>query len=735
MSGAAQQSRIHLDTALMALRVGLSPLPPKDDGTKAPLADVLDEDTGLKTWKAYQTIPATEDHVREWYSNGRTGNGLACGYGDLECFEHENRDIYDAYFEVATEAGLGDLVDRIRTGYEEFSPAGGVHWLYRCSERRGNTKLAERPDPADPSKRETLIETRGIGGFIIIAPSNGRVHPSGGAYKLVCGGLKSIATISPDERDELWGLARLFNESAETIEAEPDPDPNPWIMTVTGTRSAFPKQGIRPGDDFTTKMGWGDILEPAGWTIVSTHGDVTYWRRPGKDRGISATTGHTKGFKVFTTSTSFDTKGTYTKLGAHALLHHQGDFKAAVKKLADDGYGTWIDDDGTELPNPVPKVWFEKQKKANQSQGQTRAGAAKLDLSWVSNDFATLADAAKELEDTAYAWDLWIPRGSITAVVSPPGIGKTRIVAEWCKRLWFKELMPDDVASPFPAFTKTLWLPYDRNWRGLVRSFTQFRVPMDAMILPTRRGKPLCLPDFDKPETMEILREIIKVHKPGWVVIDTTTYASAFNTGKPNEAKIAYDPIMDVLMDSGCACLGLTHTNNEGGVLNKRFLERCRVRIDISRPDPDCKERLRVEVTKSDDKIPPARGATFTDTAVVYDTKPPESPPAPKRGRKPTTSPGLAEFLWKYLQPRPAFVMDIVKAARDERLLKSPTTEEPVASISPLYYARDWVARQHPGKIVDEFEMPTTKGKMLKAWQIIDTPLSKQPGGTDEPPF
>ena len=290
----------------------------------------------------------------------------------------------------------------------------------------------------------------------------------------------------------------------------------------------------------------------------------------------------------------------------------------------------------------------------------------------------------------------------ITAIVAPPGVGKTRIVAEWCKRLGPVDQAhahATSMAHPVRRDTKTLWLCYDRNWRGLVRSFTQFGAPGIGDPADAPRQAAL-VPDFDKPETMDILREFIKVHRPGWVVIDTTTYASTFNTGKPNEAKIAYDPIMDVLMETGCPGLGLTHTNNEGGVLNKRFLERCRVRIDITRPDPACKERLRLEVTKSDDKYPPALGATFTDTAVIYDTKPPEAPEAPKRGRKPTTSPGLAEFLCgNTCKPAPAYMVDIVKAARDKGLLKSPTDqEEPKPSISPLYDARDWVARQHPGR-------------------------------------
>src|SRR5262249_23770061 len=155
------------------------------------------------------------------------------------------------------------------------------------------------------------------------------------------------------------------------------------------------------------------------------------------------------------------------------------------------------------------------------------------------------------------------------------------------KRLWFGESMPDGSINPFPKGTKTLWLCYDRNWQGLLRTLKQFGVPPEAILLPTRRGKPMFLPDFDAPETTRVLMRFITSHRPGYVIIDTTTYASMYNTGKPNESKLAYDPLMDVLMETNQAGLGLTHTNREGGVLNRRFLERCRIQIRVSRPDPD----------------------------------------------------------------------------------------------------------------------------------------------------
>ena len=478
-----ESAGVRTDIALLALELGLSPVAPMENGSKRPYADIPDgvdaEGKPKFTWKPYSAAPATAEHIQRWFTNGRASIGLATGYGDVECFEFDNPDTYDAFLETAVEVGLGALVDRIRTGYEEFTPGGGVHWLYYCDERRGNAKLAERPIPGEQHKRDVLVETRGEGGFIIIAPSNGRVHPAGGAYKLVNGGLTSISTLLPAEREELWALARTFDEMPDESAPEGGEQASALRQTVSPD-SNFPDVGKTPGDDFAAQIRWEDILEPFGWRKVFNRGGEIYWRRPDKDHGVSATTGHTdkNALHVFSTSTCFKTEGTYTKLGAFAALSHSGDIGKAIKALAEQGYGTWIDNDGTEKQNPVPKGW--KRTKA--------APREPIDLSWITTDYATLADADRELRDTAYAWDLWIPRGSITAIVADPGVGKTRVVAEWCKRLWFGEPMPDGVANPFPAGTHTLWLCYDRNWRGLVRSFTQFGVPRESVILPARRG-------------------------------------------------------------------------------------------------------------------------------------------------------------------------------------------------------------------------------------------------------
>jgi hypothetical protein len=198
------------EAALAAHAAGLCVLPPKEDGTKAPDADA---------WTRYQSTLSSLAEIEAWYGDGRrSGVGYVTGAvsGNLEGLDFDCLARYRAFVELATAAGLGDLVERIEAGSLEETPGGGRHWSYRCDEIAGNTKLARRLKRPEEMRDEhdttaVLIETRGEGGYIVAAPSNGRVHPSGKPYRQLTGGVATIATITPEDRAELHSLARSFD--------------------------------------------------------------------------------------------------------------------------------------------------------------------------------------------------------------------------------------------------------------------------------------------------------------------------------------------------------------------------------------------------------------------------------------------------------------------------------------------------------------------------------------------
>jgi len=329
--------------AHQALTAGLSVVPPRQDGSKAPVGE----------WKQYQLRLPTGDELDHWYQNGRTGIGIVCGRvsGDLEMLEFEGRAVsggtYADFCEVLEQAGLYPIWSMIEDGYLEATPGGGYHVLYYCEGVSGSQKLARRRNV--DGGIDVLIETKGEGAYTITAPTYGKVHPTGKPWVLRSGGFDQIATITPEQREQIHRIARSFNKLEEPNERHTAPSDN--------------SDDNAPGNIYNNDQAVVDktlaLLEARGWQKVYTKGDVHYLRRPGKNDGISATLGHPDtghGFFVFTTSTEFDSERRYSPFAVYTLLEHGGDWSAAARSLREDGYTDSPDLDVTiKLPEPAPE--------------------------------------------------------------------------------------------------------------------------------------------------------------------------------------------------------------------------------------------------------------------------------------------------------------------------------------------------------------------------------------------
>ena len=178
-----------VNIALPWFEAGCSVVPIKRDGTKAAAGN----------WKRLQQERMTRREVEGTWGRNHTppGVGVVCGLvsGNLEMLELENGYTTATVLEeiefAAERYGVGALWRSLVSGagYIEWTPSNGLHLLYRVSDHPvpGNTKIAQASDPGNRGLLKTRAETRGEGGYVIVAPTPGACHPSGEAWEALYG--------------------------------------------------------------------------------------------------------------------------------------------------------------------------------------------------------------------------------------------------------------------------------------------------------------------------------------------------------------------------------------------------------------------------------------------------------------------------------------------------------------------------------------------------------------------
>jgi hypothetical protein len=326
-----------LDAALSYLAAGISVIPIGLDGTKVPPWDVLPRvpdpekpDSFKHSWKPYQERTATDDEVLKWWARPRPlGVALVCGRvsGGLECLDFDDKLTARRYLTELRRDEPG-LFDRLSL---EDTPAGAHVW-YRCAEVGPNSKLAlpsKRRYAKAGKKYKALIETRGEGGYAVVAGSPAEVHATGKPYRHVGGPrLTKVATIGPADRTVLLRLAMSYDH-------EDGPEPEP-----TGRAGE-----LSPADDYDLRgEPFSDLLPDAHFSAPGR--DEGKVRRPDKERGYSATVGYCRGgrgeplLKVFTTSwPPFEGGKCYGRFHVLRLTKFGGDGAATMRALRERGFG------------------------------------------------------------------------------------------------------------------------------------------------------------------------------------------------------------------------------------------------------------------------------------------------------------------------------------------------------------------------------------------------------------
>jgi len=511
--------------AIAFAEAGISVVPAAMDGTKKPAG----------FWKQYQLHHATREQLDEWFSGSATGLGIITGKvsGNLEMVELEGRAVaegcLDQVRELANESDLGELWELISSGYVELTPSGGIHFLWRIADEPvpTNTKLAQRPGENDSLL--VYSETRGEGGFCITAPSHGLVHPSEKPWVLLKGSPALIPMLSWEEREAIIDLFRSLDQS-------------PKRELVVNKLSNDEKDMSRPWNDFNARGKWDEIL--VGWSVVYSSKGITYWRRPGKSLGISATTGKNDGdnLYVFSTSTTFEAQKPYSKFSAFAHLNHQGDIAEATKALRSQGFGSERRDLIPSLNElMVPNLALVPDIDPDHIQ------PARERSSWYPKPLDIDGEIEQLIPEFLARDDghRLFYKGKINAILGESESGKT-----WVALLGVKQAL--DVGE------KVIYLDFEDSGKGILSRLRSFEISDEKL-------KSFIYANPDQNLTLEERMDLVDAlqeFQPDWIIVDGVNAAMTLlnlELTSNRDATFFSQQLLKPLAQSGAGVITIDH--------------------------------------------------------------------------------------------------------------------------------------------------------------------------------
>lgn len=428
-----------MQIALAAHDAGLSIIPIKSDGSKKPPFG----------WKQFQTERATRDEVRAWFAPGRyQAAAVVCGEvsGWLVMIEMEgwawDADLWPR-FRAAAVAELGEDRWSQITRYIERSPSGGVHFYVRApGVEIGNVKLAMRTRP-DTGERVVAMETRGKGGYSVIAPSTG--HATGLPWTVAQGVLSDIAEVTEHELHVILEAAGTLHEGDdETLSGEAGVSPTPSSLQPADASPGLPAE--RPTvswmdaviEEFNDTLGFHGLLSLLpGWSYLrdeTLNGEtVTRLHRDGSDNEHGAVVFQSNRVAFFSSNCPswaepYDGIGKPTTYDAFTVMMYVekgGNSTPArvevARELRVKGFGpaerhsdgTTVDPDTGEISD------LGATSETDESLEGDGTAPTTLRLRWVEDALANMPPEPEPVVTNL------LRRGEVTVLGAPRAIGKT----------------------------------------------------------------------------------------------------------------------------------------------------------------------------------------------------------------------------------------------------------------------------------------------------------------------
>lgn len=401
-----------LGVARAYVQAGLSVIPVRADGSKAPA------EAG---WRAYSGRLALDPELEAWFAGpGPVGVGVVPGAasGNLAILDLEHKGSESVF-----EQWAGRLPAAVRRRLLDCpivsTPSGGRHVWVRLPEPQDGCRLARY------AGGQTKIEVRGDGHQVLAPGCPAVCHASRRLYEFVNWGWLGDGAAAPLD----WETWYEFLEAAAACN-----EYSPKVAPAAPARSGVPggdPLADDPGTDFNRRASWADTgLFAAGWVWERMTGaDSGFLRRPGKERGISASAGQVtsagNGWPLLwcwtTNGHPFVAEQPYSKFAAYAWLNHGGDFSAAARALLDLGYGK-------ARSSPAAEVRLGELPPAGPAPGPAAPQPPARPFKWLSE----LAHA--EANDK-WIWHGYLSRGGVTLLSALWKAGKSTLLSHLLKHL------------------------------------------------------------------------------------------------------------------------------------------------------------------------------------------------------------------------------------------------------------------------------------------------------------
>jgi len=536
-----------LDYALRLYDQGIITVPVKAD--KRPTVN-------WGSW--YKQAPERVVFETAWRNSPGVGLAVLCGRIELLEADVKNDPTHDIHTRLYQ--ALKDNLDAevFNSLYIQKSPSGGYHFWYKVleGEEHGNYPDLARIEysemdrfeldlPAGASNIGVIVETRGYGGYALIAPS-----PN---YEVMQGSIENLPTLSSEDHELVLMVGRMFNQ----FEPQEIVYQDKQVQPTFGSR--------RPGDIYNEQMGPTELLslvERYGFRRLRQLGENIFLGRPGAknphkhDAKINM---RLNCFVNFSSSVGmFAPMKGYSPFYVYANLVHNGDFKEATKDLAGKGF--------SDKPTIASTIW----------QPVIQAEAPEVTMDEDALFLASLEKDRFSIEKRpniqfnfffVSSTGFYQPVGFPGALITIQGAAKSRKTT--LLGLIIASVLAERrvLNAVYNGGGRVLWIDTEQGemyfWETMWRVHVQSRLTQDEK----DRLYSYCWADKDPSERVSNLKRLIRILQPAVVILDgIVDFMYDINSIPETQALIQ---VLRGITSQGITVFPIIHENPNGGANSK----------------------------------------------------------------------------------------------------------------------------------------------------------------------